>query len=1145
MTPARWTLIAAVVALFTFTAQAWAQEFVEVPLSAPSIELAPQLKYFDTEKRNVSVQLPSASGAQPQMMALEAKGDAAPYRWAYISLRNVTYEPAEVVVVIPYQNFVGSGLFWPRLDGTRVARVMVSSGASPAFVNDVGSDSMAIRMEPASSVTVALQVTSGFLEGATLWQRAAFDSRTDSHAFFRGVVIGIAILMTVIMMSLYAVRSSLAFPSASLFALASVGFIAIEVGYLPVINSGLPAFLQLNGQTRVVIEGLMLTGVILCLTSFLQLRRRYPLWGNALFIAAGLSLLLPVYGWFEPQQALGLIRILFAAVVIGGFAIVLVLWRDGFSRAQASLLSWSTLMAWMVVAAVAVFATGSQASLRPVVVAGLALVLLTMAFTLAQFAFSQGILSRRFFDEAGRRALALSASQQFVWDWQVEDQDLYVGEEIERTLGLAPGFFAENGVDGLLELIHPLDRRAYLAAVESAERRGKGTFTQDFRLRGGDGIYRWFELRARMLGGGDQRAVRCIGTMTDITNRKRSEERLLNDAVYDRVTELPNRALLVDRLTRAIGQLERGEISDLFLLLIDLDRFKPLNDGLGHETGDHLLNVTGKRILGIAGPHDTVARMPGDQFAVIFVGGNPQRDAVAFTEQLRRTIARPIPMRPRDVSLTASIGVAAYRQAGQQATHMLRDAAVALYEAKRHGKDAVEFFRTSMRDERSELVALEQDLARAVERGEIEVFYQPIARLADMDLAGFEALVRWRHPIHGLLAPESFIAIAEQSGLIRDLGRHVLNEAARQLGIWQRAFRPPQPIFVSVNLSSSELIRTDLIEDVKAILSREGLARDTLKIEVTESIVMGNPELSTRILEKLRELGVGLACDDFGTGFSSLSTLRRLPFDTLKIDRSFIETEPEDTRSAVILASIAALARELGMKIVAEGIATQGQVDRLASLGCDFGQGFLIGEPMPAKHVTDALSGLPYAANRGKPAIAALWDRIRAEPTLVLQQREEEQQQAAGPLPRPYIESEPDVAFEARRHQPEPEHERLPEYDLRPSLPDVVSRPSPPALGTAPLAPRPQKQAMEEPTRKVVVKPAPLAPRLPKQAAEESGAEAKPEPRSMHHEKPNGAAPTKRKKASTKKTTAKKPAAASSSAKPKRKQKAKKSRAQA
>ena len=235
--------------------------------------------------------------------------------------------------------------------------------------------------------------------------------------------------------------------------------------------------------------------------------------------------------------------------------------------------------------------------------------------------------------------------------------------------------------------------------------------------------------------------------------------------------------------------------------------------------------------------------------------------------------------------------------------------------------------------------------------------------------------MRWRHPALGLLAPESFIGLAEQTGMIKDIGKTVLNEAGRQLGIWQRAFRPQDGVFIAVNISSAQLIEPSLIDDVKQLLHREGLRRGSLKVEVTESLVMAYPERAAQILERFRELGVGIACDDFGTGYSSLSSLRRLPFDTLKVDRSFISGEIQDQRSAVILEAIIAMAHALDLSVVAEGVEDQGQVDMLGALGCDYGQGYFIGKPMTAKQVTDALNGLPYASSSGRTAITWLWER--------------------------------------------------------------------------------------------------------------------------------------------------------------------------
>jgi diguanylate cyclase (GGDEF)-like protein len=637
---------------------------------------------------------------------------------------------------------------------------------------------------------------------------------------------------------------------------------------------------------------------------------------------------------------------------------------------------WSLALAWTVVAALAALGDAESFLYSPLILLGLTVVLIAFTYAFTKSVAGDGLISQHIFQEAGRRGLALAGAQQYVWDWHPQDRQLYVSEELEKALNHPPGTFRQAGSEALLDIMHPADRAPYLAALESAERRGRGFIQRDVRLQRGDGSYRWFELRARGMAGPDSRLVRAIGTLSDVTLSKRAEERLLNDAVYDQVTGLPNRALLIDRMTREINM---HHVENLYVLVIDIDRFKDFNDGLGYEAGDGLLNVIGRRISALIDPEDTVARLPGNQFAVLVPGGNPNRGIPAFAEAIGRAVSQPISIKGQEVFLTASMGVARYRQLGQTAEQFLKDAAIALYEAKRRGNENIQFFQPSMRDDRGELVTLEGELRRAIERNEIEVHYQPIARLRDMDIAGFEALVRWRHPVLGLMPPENFLEVAEQTGMIRDIGRFVLNEATRQLGIWQRAFRPNDPVFMAVNVSASQLLETDLVSDIGSAIIREAVYRQTLKIEITESVLMRYPEKAAGLLERIKQLGVGLACDDFGTGYSSLSSLRHLPFDTLKVDRSFIVPDPSDDRAAIILESIIALAHDLGLKIVAEGIENQSQVDRLGSLMCDYGQGFFIGAPLTAKQVTETLAALPYVQDFGKTVISSLWERAEAD----------------------------------------------------------------------------------------------------------------------------------------------------------------------
>jgi EAL domain-containing protein (putative c-di-GMP-specific phosphodiesterase class I) len=317
-------------------------------------------------------------------------------------------------------------------------------------------------------------------------------------------------------------------------------------------------------------------------------------------------------------------------------------------------------------------------------------------------------------------------------------------------------------------------------------------------------------------------------------------------------------------------------------------------------------------------------------------------------------VRAPITFNDREIFLTGSVGLALGDSEPQSAEERLKDAELAMYHAKRGGGDRIEVFKPAMRARKTDRLTLESDLRRAIEREEIAILYQPIVRLDDRSVAGFEALARWNHPKLGRMSPSEFINIAEETGLIVELGLFVLERTARQLSTWQRTIRHRNPLFASVNVSSRQLLRHDLIQDLRSVLTRSVLVRGSLKLELTESVVMENPEHAAQMLQRIRELGAGLALDDFGTGYSSLSYLQRFPFDTIKIDQSFVRTTAKGTRP-VILRSIVALAHDLGMDVVAEGAETDSDAVELSQLGCEYAQGFVFGAPMTAEKARDLL----------------------------------------------------------------------------------------------------------------------------------------------------------------------------------------------
>jgi diguanylate cyclase (GGDEF)-like protein len=448
--------------------------------------------------------------------------------------------------------------------------------------------------------------------------------------------------------------------------------------------------------------------------------------------------------------------------------------------------------------------------------------------------------------------------------------------------------------------------------------------------------------------------VRLVGTLTDVTEAKVSEERLLHDAVHDHLTGLPNRELFLDRLEAVLAFAKTNADIRPTVMVIDLDRFKQVNDSVGMAVGDSILLTLARRLSRLLKPQDTLARLSGDQFGLILMSEKDTNRVVGFAETACKAIRAPISFNDREIFLTASIGIALPEAQPNRGEELVKDAELAMYAAKRARGDRFEVFKPAMRARKTDRLTLESELRRALDREEITMVFQPIVRLEDRSVAGFEALARWDHPKMGRLSPSEFISIAEEIGLITDLGLFALERTARQLGIWQRSVRMRVPLFASVNVSSRQLLRNDLVDDLRAVLARSGLIRGTLKLELTESVVMENPEQATQILQKLRDLGAGLALDDFGTGHSSLVYLQRFPFDTIKIDQSFVRMNSKGSRP-VILRSIVGLAHDLGMDVVAEGAENEADAVDLYQLGCEYAQGYAFGYPMTAEQAHELL----------------------------------------------------------------------------------------------------------------------------------------------------------------------------------------------
>jgi diguanylate cyclase (GGDEF)-like protein/PAS domain S-box-containing protein len=436
----------------------------------------------------------------------------------------------------------------------------------------------------------------------------------------------------------------------------------------------------------------------------------------------------------------------------------------------------------------------------------------------------------------------------------------------------------------------------------------------------------------------------------DITEHKTLEKRLAHQAVHDPLTGLPNRTLFADRLRHALARAKR-HLRPVVVLFMDLDNFKVINDSLGHEAGDGLLAAAGKRIRNLLRPGDTVARFGGDEF-VFLLEDTDLDGASRVAERISEELRAPFYLSGRRFVVTASIGIAAGGGDGKHVADLLRDADLAMYRAKNSGKARHAVFEEAMNAQALERLELEQDLRRAVERDEFVVHYQPEVSLQSGEVVGLEALVRWEHPERGLLLPEEFLPLAEETGLIVPIGEAVLEEACRQAKQWHEQ-RPSDPPAVCVNLSEGQFRESGLADTVARILDKTGLEPSGLFLEITESTVMEDAPATAAALKELQDSGVRAIIDDFGTGYSSLSYLERFPVDYFKIDRSFVAGLDRDPGTEMLVSAVIRLANSLDLKTIAEGVETEQQLERLRGMGCDLAQGYLFSEPLPAEGVAD------------------------------------------------------------------------------------------------------------------------------------------------------------------------------------------------
>ncbi|HEX9618458.1 MAG TPA: EAL domain-containing protein [Anaerolineales bacterium] len=567
-----------------------------------------------------------------------------------------------------------------------------------------------------------------------------------------------------------------------------------------------------------------------------------------------------------------------------------------------------------------------------------------------------------------RYELAVRGANDGLWDWDLQTNKIYFSPRWKSMIGYQDDELGDSP-DEWFNRVHPEELERFRLEI-SAHLEGVTSHCEnEYRMLHKDGSYRWMLCRGLAVWEENRVATRIAGSLTDITDRKYAEDKLIYDAFHDALTGLPNRALFLDRLTLAIERAKRREDYLFAVLFLDLDRFKDVNDSLGHLVGDRLLIAIAERLQKGLRTTDSVARLGGDEFVILIEDITDYQGATRVAQWIHEQLAEPYEMFENEVLVTTSIGIVFNNQEYNSPEDMLRDADIAMYYAKANGKARYEIFDPVMRSRIMERLALESELRQAIGRNELAVYYQPIVSLESGQLMGFEALVRWQNPARGLLRPAEFIHLAEETGLIIEIDRWVLREACLQMSEWKRNFPEALPLTISVNMSGRYITQPDLIPTIARVLNETGLNPENLKLEITENAIMENNQATREAFARLQSIGIQIQIDDFGIGYSSLGYLSQFPVNALKIDQSFVSKMDEDSSHMKIVQAIVSLTHRLGVGVIAEGLETSSQLEQLRALNCGYGQGYLISEPLDHESAQLLLSELftfPQEANFGK-----------------------------------------------------------------------------------------------------------------------------------------------------------------------------------
>jgi len=926
-------------ALLAALAPSQAAEPIKITPDTPTLDLSAAVEIYNNHGNSFSVSTPAGPDGIVRRIEVQANGERSGGNWATFTLANTTDNVIDRLIVAPHYRLVNSGFLHPDLGSVRIQSITPSEGFTLDRQASADSDVFRLTINPGAVITLVAELGSPNLPQLYLWEPESYKDTVNSYTLYRGILLGIAGLLAMLLTVLFVVKGTSLFPATAAFAWAVLAYIGIDFNFL---NKLFEITSTQEPIWRAGSEVALAASLVIFLFIYLHLHRWHYhfsfgviLWVLALIGLGGMAI-------FDPILASALARASLGTTALIGVVLIGYLVFHGSDRAIMLIPTWALFIFWLLGAYATVTGRLDNDIIQPALSGGLVLIVLLIAFSVMQHAFAGGALHQGLFSDLERKALAVMGTSNIVWDWDVLRDQVVTIPDLTKYIGSAAKNL--NGpMRGWLPLIHGDDRDRFRVTLDQVLDTRTGRLDQTFRLRASDGQYHWFSLRARPVIGADGEIIRCVGMLMDITEFKRYEERLLHNAVTDNLTGLPNRQLFLDRCQVWCDLARHDERIRPTLLVIDFDEFRLVNQRYGMSVGDTFLLAMARRLSRHLKPMDVLCRLSGDRFAFLLVSQNDLSKVANFTISLKKTLDIPITFARHEINLTASIGLLPWLGGDMRAEERLGDAMLAMYHAKYKGGNRIEPYRPVMRKEAVEKNTLIQELRQALQLQKLHIVYHPVLKIADGSIAGFEALLQWEHPERGIMFAQDFITIAEEAKLTLPLAHFMLSQVTQDATLLKERY-PSRSYFISIKLPSADLIRHELVNGLQSILVRTPVRTGQLQLEFSENALIENPELAASLFERIKNLKIGLVLDNFGSGYASLSYFNRFPFDMVKLDPMLVASQ--DKRQQKLTRSLIAMAHDLDREVIAGGVESENVALTLKEARCAYLQSNMFSAPL-------------------------------------------------------------------------------------------------------------------------------------------------------------------------------------------------------